>query len=123
MRRRRAWVFIDTLAAMVLMSLLMVMLSIAIGSFKKADARLADVRNASQLAEEALTCLQAGSPLPPPLARKIEIERIDEPAPRMQAPATRRTSSWARVTARSNGRSASLVGLIPTSALKEGSLP
>lgn len=111
MRRRAGWVFIDAVAAMLLLSILTLMLGIAAGAHHRGLTRLIAVRAASHLAEASLLTLQQGATLSAQKNAPVSVESL--------APDdSRGPDTWVRVTARVEGRSASLIGLVPRAATR-----
>jgi type II secretory pathway pseudopilin PulG len=111
MRRRRGWVFMDVVMALILISLIAMMLAIAAGWNRRALDHLSDSRAAARLAESSLISLQSGQ------------------APASGAPITFRKLSasteipghaWVEVDAAVKKHHATLVGLVPQAALHGG---
>ncbi len=104
MNIRRGFFFMDALAAILLLAVLMVVLLTTMGQRMRASSRLADSREASRVAEKAMLDLQqhravdagdAGVTITP-LGNFEGIDRLQ----------------WTAVTATVNGRSVRLVGAI-----------
>jgi hypothetical protein len=102
---RRGWVFMETVAAMLLMSFTAGILAVAVNRQQTGLMRLENSRAAARLAESALFSLQSGhSPSKSPDGR-IEVRRLAASAPPNLA--------WIEVTAIVAGRSSELIGLAP----------
>ena len=105
MRRRRGIMVTDAVVALTIIAVLSTALVVAINRGHRATARLAAQRGATWAAEAALTQLQAGQS---PNMDGIEIERLAVP----KAPAG---FGWVRVKAQHDGRTATLIGVVPAS--------
>lgn len=97
---RRGFMLTEAIAAIALVALTTTLLAVALGSGNKAMNRLADTRQATQLAEQALLALQQGADLP----AGAKLARLSEPSP---VPG----QEWVSIRCDFNGRSAELVGL------------
>jgi hypothetical protein len=104
---RPAWVFLDILIGILLISIIGVALSTGATWHNRALSHLADSRAATRLAESALISLQFGQH---PTDKTIHLVPLRQPT---EIPGT----TWLEVTATINGRSASLTGLVPTQSL------
>jgi hypothetical protein len=101
---RKGWVFIETVAAMLLLAFLATVLAVGINRQQTALMHLRNSRAALHLAEATLS--DRSFPAPP-----------DGRIARHPLTASSRPSSglvWIKVTATVDGRSAELVGLSPT---------
>lgn len=97
--------------ALGLVTVLGFLLNSAIGRERATEQRLSDQRTAVRLAEHALLNLQHDQPLPTATSyAKIEVRAVTGGA----APAG---LAWATVDAQFHGRRATLLGLVPASAL------
>jgi type II secretory pathway pseudopilin PulG len=92
---------------LIIIGVLAAALSVASSRHAGGAGRLAASRGATWAAEEALAQLSAGKPAS---AEGVKVERTEGGA----APAGH---VWVRVTAQRDGRSASLVGLVPDKVL------
>jgi hypothetical protein len=106
----QGWVFLDVLVGLLILSIIGLTLGAGAAWHQRALGHLADTRAASRLAESALTSLQAGQHLSTSgvhyhaLAGKQQISGM----------------SWIEVSATFNGRSATLVGLVPSQSVAGG---
>ena len=100
----RAFVAMETLLATIGMLGLLMTVSVAVARQQRATRELAATRAAVRTAEDTLALLQIRQPAP------AGITIVDLPDP---APAGRK---WVQVTAASEGRHATLVGLAPGGA-------
>jgi type II secretory pathway pseudopilin PulG len=114
-RHHRRGIFIaETITAIGLIALIGVLLAVAVGRHHRGSDRLAESRAAVNLAEDALTALQAGQAIgqsAPGIS--VKVEKLDTPAsvPGMV---------WATVQTQVNGRGATITGLVRADALREG---
>ena len=116
---RRGVIELDILAGLVIVGALTVALAAVLGRQHRAVQKLADSRAAMQLAEMALTDLQAGKPAAPANVEPdtavevspLEVGPLDGASPAGVAPGV-----WVEVTARVRAGRASLVGLVPRDA-------
>jgi hypothetical protein len=112
--RSRGWVFMDVLVATMLVGILAIILSKAIGAHQSGINHLADTRAASRLAESAMSSMQSGeAPMAGDANQSIAI-RKDSPAAGITG------MSWVEVDAGVDGRHASLVGLVPLDSIPGG---
>jgi Tfp pilus assembly protein PilX len=110
MRRRLGWVLLDILMGMLIISVIGVTLGAGAAWHKRALSRLSDSRAALRVAESALTSLQAGQHV---TASTVEFHPIAQGS-------DVRGMTWVQVSATINGRSAPLVGLVPSQSLSGG---
>ncbi len=111
--KRRGFVMADILLGLAIVGLLAIGLTVVLNRQERASQILADSRDATRLAERAVTALQSGRPLPPDDAQQqTGVRRLPDPAPTGQA--------WVEVSARVRGREVSLVALIPASSAPAG---
>jgi hypothetical protein len=110
MKRRRGWVFVDVVMGLILLGLSGTMLVVAANWHYRLLKHLADSRAATRLAESELISLQAGEPVD---QGKFAVHQLPTASgsPGMQ---------WVEVSATVDGRGASLVGLVPASAVHGG---
>lgn len=108
MRRRRGWVFVDVVMAMILISLIAMMLAVAAAWNRRALDHLSDSRAAARLAESALISLQSG-----------QLPASDAPVTfrKLSAGSEIPGHAWVEVDAVVKNHHASLVGLVPQAAL------
>lgn len=98
--RRRGWVFIETVAAMVLLTFLAGVLAVGVNRQQSGLMRLRNSRAAARLAEAVLN----GQSLPTPAGGKVEMHPITA--------ATQPSGLvWIKLTATVEGRSVQLIGL------------
>jgi len=99
--RRRGWVFIETVAAMVLLTFLAGVLAVGVNRQQSGLMRLRNSRAAARLAEAMLN----SQSLPKPADGRVEVNSI--------FPATQPSAGlvWIKVTATVDGRSVQLIGL------------
>jgi len=101
--RRRGWVFIETVAAMALLAVLAGIFAVGINRQQMALLHLQQSRSAMRLAESALN------------RRTFTDSGIS--ARRLTTAATPPAGfAWIKVTAKLDGRTAELIGLVPTGA-------
>ena len=110
MKRRRGWVFVDVVMGLILLGLIGTMLAAAATWHYRLLQHLADSRAATRAAESALVSMQAGEPVG---QGKFAVHALPtaSDSPGMQ---------WVEVSATVDGRSASLVGLVPAKAVHGG---
>ena len=104
MRRRRGWVFIDVLTAMLMVAGMIAIVAIALNRQKTALQRLADTRDAAHQTEAVLVSMQSGGS-PDLSGAAWHAQTLNDAAP----VAGRR---WVRVTVVVNRSSCSIVGLV-----------
>jgi type II secretory pathway pseudopilin PulG len=106
--RNRGYVFLDALVAMTILGLLLVTMSLATASERRALERLSDTRQAQRTAETELLLMQAGqsSPLPD----GVIVQKL---------PDSSDVSGmvWTQMHSTVNGRPVDLIGLVPQSAI------
>ena len=109
-RFRAGWFFMDTALAIGIVAILMTVMATAVTKQQRAAARLADARDAIRAAEQSITALQTGQPLPQPAGMTIRVRKLDTPCdvPRC---------AWASVTVTSGTASRQLVGLVRADAI------
>lgn len=107
MRSRRGWVFIDVVMGVILVGMIAGMLGAAAGWHYRALKHLADTRAATRLAESTLISLQTGQP----------VAAADSKCRELSAATDLPGMTWVEVSATVDGRSASLVGLVPNNSL------
>ena len=109
-RSRRGIFAAETIVALGLIVLLGVLLATAVGKHHRGSTRLAESRAAVNLAEDVLTALQGGQPLPQTSpGTSFKLEKLDTASPV-------KGMIWATVHTQVNGRAAALTGLVPASA-------
>jgi hypothetical protein len=108
-RQRRGFFTVEAIGAIIVLVVLALVLSVAVGRQRKGSDRLAASRAAVNLAERSLTALQIGEDLPQQEGATVKVDPIVANAPKGLA--------WANVTVSINGRSASLSGLVKSNAL------
>ena len=105
--RRRGLFFMDTVIGLVIAGTLGLILVIAITRATQARDRLEDSATAGRAAERALATIQRGEPAPVAVGdAKVTVKPVTGGA-RVEG------REWLEVIATYNGRSASLVGLVP----------
>jgi len=97
MRRRRGWIFIETIVSIGLIAAVGSMMAISSASYRRSQQRLSDQQIATHHAESALAAWQTNQPLPP--GTRIDL------IPQKDA-----TLRWAKVTAQYNGQTVELFG-------------
>jgi type II secretory pathway pseudopilin PulG len=108
-RKRTGILTAETIVAIALVAILLVLLASGIGRQRLASDKLATSRDAVNLAEQTLTALQTGQPAPKALAdAKVQVAIV--PA------AAREGTKWVKVDVQLNGRSTSLLGIVPADA-------
>jgi hypothetical protein len=110
MRRRRGWVFVDVVMGLILVGLTGTMLAAAGTWHYRLLKHLADSRAATRAAESALISIQAGEPVD---QGKFAVRQLPTASDALGM-------QWVEVSATVDGRSASLVGLVPASAVHGG---
>lgn len=105
MKRRRGYMFIDAVLAILILGIAAAILAGALSQSSKARRLIADQQQALQLANRVLLSMQTGQPLPPAEA-SVDVKLIDLPDP---APDGWR---WVRVETRLQQSHAQLIGLI-----------
>jgi Tfp pilus assembly protein PilX len=110
MRRRRGWVFLDVLVGLMILGIIGLTLGAGAAWHQRALAHLSDMRAASRVAESALISMQAREQFDRSKVVCREVAGAQNPA----------GMSWVEVSAKVNGRSASLVGLVPKESLSAG---
>jgi hypothetical protein len=109
---RPAFIFLDVMTGLILSIALALALTLAMTAHSRAAARFADERSAVYFAERILTELQSHRPVPAaPDDAKIEVKPL-YPIPDLSG------KSWAQVKAIVHGRTATLVGWIPSPEVK-----
>ena len=104
----------EAVIGLMIVAMLAGLFAVALTQHRKAAQRLTDTRYATRLAEQTLTAMQTGQPLPqPPDGVKLECARLPEPG---DLPAG---CAWAGVRVISGDRSVQLVGIVRADALKE----
>jgi hypothetical protein len=104
---RSGLVVADAVAGLAVLAVLATTIVIAVRSQRMASERLSDSRGATWAAERALVAMQSGRPA------AGEDVRVDS-VPAESAP---EGFAWVRVHAERRGRSAELIGLVPTSSV------
>ena len=114
-RKHRGFFIAEVVAGLALLALLMTMLAVALGQRQKAMNRLADSRAALRLAEAALSAMQNKTPLTGAgSGSSLSVMKLS-------APCEAQGFVWAQVNTTFNGRSATLVGIVPAASIpKEG---
>jgi type II secretory pathway pseudopilin PulG len=99
----------DVTIALIIIGMVATLLVTSLSRQRSAAQRLSDSRNATRLAEDALTRLQARQGPPASTATQtIAIRYLRDPAPQTG-------SRWAEVTVTIGGRTARLTGTVPSS--------
>jgi len=106
LRNRRAFIMIDFIIGFALLAFLGMLFTIALAKMHRNSDRLAEDRALYRDAESAMLDLQIGGATK---ASDIKISRIEGQAPAGKA--------WAELTLARQGREATLVGLVPQSAI------
>jgi type II secretory pathway pseudopilin PulG len=101
MKTPRAYIIMETIVAMIVLSILAGVLTTAIFHHQTATQHLSDIRSASRLAESSLISAQNGRPTTQP----SEIQQLNSDAPA--------GFKWVMVQTSVNGHKSSLVGLLP----------
>ena len=101
----------EAIVALALLAFIMILLAVALGRQQKVLNRVADSRAALRIAEATLTAMQTHriAPTAAP-ASAVRIIKLDTPCECSGY-------AWAKVQATVNGRSASLVGVVPASSI------
>ena len=97
MRRRRGWIFTETIVAIGLITAIGSMMAISSARYHRSQQRLSDQQIATHRAEAALAAWQTNEPLPP----ETRIDIISRNASPLR---------WAKATAQYNGQTAELYG-------------
>jgi hypothetical protein len=111
--QHRGFFTAEAIIGLALLAMIMILLAVALGREQKVMNRLADSRAALRLAEETLTALQSKTAAP---QAGVRVMKLDAPC---DAPGC----SWAKVQATVNGRSATLIGVVPSASLPPGGAP
>jgi hypothetical protein len=106
---RSGFLVADILLGLVLLGVATTFVAVAARQSAAATQRLAQTRAAARLAEEVITSLQAGEPVPSEDGGQVEVERL-------ASPVAFEGFAWARVTVRRDGREVRLVGLVRSGA-------
>jgi hypothetical protein len=114
---RRGFMLGDFVMGLGLVAVLSVILASSIGRKQATEDRLSDLRAAQRVAEHALLNLQHGQPLPT-LSGDVQI--AVRSAVGGEAPAG---YTWAAVDVTLRNRRATLVGLLPSAAMRAGGMP
>ncbi len=114
MRRRNGWVFIDAVTAMILLAIAATLLVVAVNRQRRGLDRLDQTRSAFRVAESAMSALQSGRSPSPDFPVHVTLLSTASPSPDMH---------WIDLTAQVDGRSAHLIGLVPTTAPNPGANP
>ena len=109
-RFRAGWFFLDTVMAIAIVAILLIVLTAAVTRQRKAADRLADSRDAMRLAEQTMTSLQSGRAVTQAPGGGIRVEKLDTPSDLPQC-------AWARVTVTRGNSSRELIGLVRADAL------
>jgi type II secretory pathway pseudopilin PulG len=112
MRRRRGWVLLDMITAMLMLSATAGILATGEYAENNALRRLSDLRAATRAAEAVMTQLQRGSPAafmtPPDMAIHMRVLPQSASSPQMD---------WVEVAATISKETATLTGMVPSSAV------
>jgi len=112
--RNRGWVFMEVLVATMLVGILAIILSKAAGAHQNGISHLADMRAASRLAESAMLSMQVGQ-------SRVPVDENQSIAVRPVSQGTEISGmSWVEIDATVHGRSAELVGLVPSGSIPNG---
>ena len=117
---RRGLFLADVVIGLALLTVVAVLFTVAVGRQRRAGQRLADHREATRLAEAALTSLQAGraaAPQPPATDAVVTVREVVDAAP--SSPNTR----WAEARVEYHGRTVTLVGPVPAGSVAAPSAP
>jgi type II secretory pathway pseudopilin PulG len=115
--RRRGYMLLDAVMGLAMVGILTTALVVAINRQHRAEQKLADSRAAVRLAERALAEMQASGKAPARDERtRIEVRLVD-------GGVDGRDQVWVEVIAASGDSTATLLGLVPRSAIPEGRLP
>jgi hypothetical protein len=101
MKRTRAFFLADAVVGLTLIGLIAGMLAVAFHTQQVVMLRLADDRNATNLARATLAAMEQGQR--PPTDPRVEISPISAVAGR----------NWVRIQATANGRTEQLIALVP----------
>jgi hypothetical protein len=110
MRARNGWVFLDVVMGIILVSFIAAILGAAADFHQRAQRHLADTRAAARLAESALLSMQSGQTPRPFGEASLAFHRLS-------ASSDFPGKTWVRVEAAVGDRTASLVGLVPQTAV------
>ena len=114
MRRRRrfraGWFFPDTIMAIAIVAILLVVLTAAVTRQRKASDRLADSRDAMRIAEQTVTALQTGQSVPTPPGVTLRVQKLDTASDVSRC-------VWVTVTVTKGTSSRELIGLVRADAL------
>jgi Tfp pilus assembly protein PilX len=108
-RRRRGIFIADALVGLAIVTALSLAMLSVITHDRRAAERIAATRAATDDAEQAMARLRAGTATPDKLGEGVAVEAI-ESTTAGGAPAGQ---SWVRVRVERNGRSVTLLGLVP----------
>jgi type II secretory pathway pseudopilin PulG len=104
-RHSRGFLMADVILGMLLIGLILGLMTSTMSMWHRSSVRLLHERRATAEAERALTLLRAGQSSATDAAAILLIEPLSGDAPQ--------GLRWTRVTASVEGRSASLIGLLP----------
>lgn len=104
--RQRGIMLLDVTVGLIIIGIVATLLATAISRQSLASQRLAEQRDATRLAEDALSRLQANQPLPNTTGQVIEVRYLPDETPV-------NGNSWVEVKATIGRRSATLTGLVP----------
>ena len=113
-RTRRGILTAEAIVAIALVAFLLVLLAGAVGRQRQASDRLANSRDAVNLAEQTLTAMQSGQDAP---KASGDLKVVVTPAEGKASEGMK----WVKVEVRINGRSASVIGLVRANAQAGGS--
>ena len=105
MSRHNGFVLADLVAALAILGVVLVALSVAVTGRARAADSLATSRAVSSAAEDAMTRLQLGQTPTPPESVRLSVKRLEAPAAGDKV--------WVEVTASRDRQTASLVGMVP----------
>jgi type II secretory pathway pseudopilin PulG len=110
-RRRYAGFFMtEVIVALAIVTFVLALFTVAISRQAKGSQRLNDSRTATLLAEQTIAALQSGSSIPTaPANATVKVTPLETPS-------AAKGQKWASVDVKVNGRSASLVGMVPANA-------
>lgn len=109
---------VDAVMGLAILAILAGALAVGVNRSRDAGHRLSDTRGAAWAAEQALMQMQTSGK--PAASDAVAIERLEA----VEASSAPAGYVWVRVRAQRNGRSATLTGLVPTSAVPaEGGQP